>query len=102
VIGGAVTTGEANYANFLVPAILVTNAVNVSAIILVSIANDMTSGMIDRFRSLPMVKSAILGGTILSVAVRSLMSVAAMVLVGLLVGFRPQADFGAWMRCSIS
>jgi ABC-2 type transport system permease protein len=97
VIGGAVTTGEANYSNFLVPGILVTNALNVSAIILVSLASDMTSGMIDRLRSLPMVTSAILGGTVLSVTVRSLVSVTAMLLVGLLVGFRPQADFGAWL-----
>jgi ABC-2 type transport system permease protein len=97
VIGGAVSTGEANYANFLVPGILVTNALNVSAVILVSLANDMNSGMIDRFRSLPMVTSAILGGTVLSVAVRCLISVATMVLVGLLVGFRPHADFSAWL-----
>jgi ABC-2 type transport system permease protein len=97
VIGGAVTTGEANYSDFLVPGILVTNALNVSAVILVSLANDMTSGMIDRFRSLPIVTSAILGGTVLSVAVRCLVSVVAMVLVGLLVGFRPHADFGAWL-----
>jgi len=97
VIGGAVTTGEANYADFLVPGILVTNALNVSAVILVSLANDMNSGMIDRFRSLPMVTSAILGGTVLSVAVRCLLSVIAMVLVGLLIGFRPHADFGAWL-----
>lgn len=97
VIGGAVTTGEANYADFLVPGILVTNAINVSAVILVSLASDMNSGMIDRFRSLPMVMSAILGGTVLSVAVRCLLSVIAMVLVGLLVGFRPHADFGAWL-----
>jgi ABC-2 type transport system permease protein len=97
VIGGAVTTSESNYSNFLVPGILVTNALNVSAVILVSLANDMNSGMIDRFRSLPMVTSAILGGTVLSVAVRCLLSVIAMVLVGLLVGFRPHADFGAWL-----
>ncbi len=97
VIGGAVTTGEANYADFLVPGILVTNVLNVSAVILVSLANDMNSGMVDRFRSLPMVTSAILGGTVLSVAVRCLLSVIAMVLVGLLVGFRPHADFGAWL-----
>ena len=96
VFGGAVTTGEANYSDFLVPGILVTNALNVSAVILVSLASDMTSGMIDRFRSLPMVTSAILGGTVLSIAVRCLVSVVVMVLVGLLVGFRPQADFGAW------
>ncbi len=97
LIGGAITTGEANYINFLLPGILVMNAIHVSTVTLVSIAHDMTGGIIDRFRSLPMEKSAILSGTILSVAVRCLASVATSVLVGLLVGFRPQADFGAWL-----
>ena len=97
VIGGAVTTGEANYINFLLPSILVMNAIRASTVTSVSIANDTAGGMIDRFRSLPMEKSAILGGTILSVAVRCLVSVASSVLVGLLFGFRPQADFGAWL-----
>jgi ABC-2 type transport system permease protein len=97
VIGGAVSTGEANYINFLLPGILVLNALRASTVTSVSIANDTAGGMIDRFRSLPMEKSAILGGTVLSVAVRCLVSVAATVLVGLLFGFGPQADFGAWL-----
>jgi ABC-2 type transport system permease protein len=96
VFGGAVTTGQASYADFLVPGILVVGAIQTSGVVVVSIANDMNSGVIDRFRSLPMMKSAIVGGTVLSVAVRCLASVVAMLLVGWLVGFRPHADFGAW------
>jgi ABC-2 type transport system permease protein len=57
----------------------------------------MNSGIVDRFRSLPMLKSAILGSTVLSVAVRCLASVVAMLLIGWLAGFRPQPDFGAWL-----
>ena len=97
VFGGAVTTSQASYADFLVPGILVVGAIQTSGVVVVSIANDITSGIIDRFRSLPMMKSAILGGTVLSVAVRCLASVVAMLLVGWLVGFRPHADFGAWL-----
>jgi ABC-2 type transport system permease protein len=97
VFGGAVTTGQGNYADFLVPGMLIVGVVHTAEVVLVSIANDMNSGIIDRFRSSPMMKSAILGGTVLSVAVRCLVSVVAMLLVGLLVGFRPHADFGAWL-----
>jgi ABC-2 type transport system permease protein len=82
VFGGAVTTGQASYADFLVPGIFVVGAIRTADVVLVSIANDMNSGIIDRFRSLPMMKSAILGGTVLSVAVRCLASVVAMLLVG--------------------
>ncbi len=97
VFGGAVVTGEASYANFLIPGVFAMNSVLVATIASVSIANDMSSGIIDRFRSLPMTKSAILGGTILANAVRSLSALAAMVLVGVLVGFRPDAGFGGWL-----
>jgi len=63
----------------------------------VAVASDMTNGVIDRFRTLPMTKSAILGGTILSNTIRSLAALTAMLLIGLLVGFRPAATPAAWL-----
>lgn len=97
VFGGAVVTGEASYANFLIPGVFAMNAVLVATIAAVSVASDMSSGIIDRFRSLPMAKSAILGGNILANALRSLAALVAMVLVGLAVGFRPHANVGGWL-----
>lgn len=97
VFGGAVATGESNYANYLIPGIFAMNSVLVATVASVSVANDMSSGLVDRLRSLPMVKSAILGGTILANAARCLAALAAMVAVGYLVGFRPHADFGRWL-----
>jgi ABC-2 type transport system permease protein len=95
VFGGAVDTGDTSYSNFMIPGVLVMNCVLVASIATVGIASDMTNGVIDRFRSLPMVKSAILGGTILANAIRSLAAIAAMLAVGYLVGFRPHASLGA-------
>lgn len=97
VFGGAVVTGEASYADFLIPGVFATNAVLVATIATVSIAGDLTSGTVDRFRTLPMSRSAILGGTILANALRSLAALVAMVLIGLLVGFRPDAGPGGWL-----
>jgi ABC-2 type transport system permease protein len=97
VFGGAVNTGDTSYSNFLIPGVLVSNSVLVSAMAAVAIASDMTNGVIDRFRTLPMVKPAILGGTILSNTIRSLAALAAMLLIGFLVGFRPGASLGAWL-----
>jgi ABC-2 type transport system permease protein len=97
VFGGAVTTGQASYANFLIPGIFAANSVLVATVTSVSVASDMSGGIIDRFRSLPMAKSAILGGTILANAVRSLSALVAMVAIGVLVGFRPGAGLGGWL-----
>jgi ABC-2 type transport system permease protein len=97
VFGGAVATGESNYANYLIPGIFAMNSILVATVASVGVANDMSSGIIDRLRSLPMVKSAILGGTILANAARCLAALAAMVAVGYLVGFRPHAGFGRWL-----
>jgi ABC-2 type transport system permease protein len=97
VFGGAVETDEASYANFLIPGVLAANAALVGTTAAVGIATDMSSGIVDRFRSLPMSRSAILGGTVLANTVRSIAALFAMVLIGLLVGFRPEADLGEWL-----
>jgi ABC-2 type transport system permease protein len=97
VFGGAVATGEESYANFLIPGVLASNAALVGTTAAVGVATDMSSGIVDRFRSLPMSQSAILGGTVLANTLRSLVALLAMVLIGLLVGFRPDADLGAWL-----
>jgi ABC-2 type transport system permease protein len=97
VFGGAVVTGEESYANFLIPGVFAANAALVGTTAAVGVATDMSSGIVDRFRSLPMSQSAILGGTVLANTVRSMAALVAMVLIGLLVGFRPDADLGAWL-----
>jgi ABC-2 type transport system permease protein len=97
VFGGAVTTGEASYADFLIPGVFAANAVLVATIASVSIADDLSSGIVDRFRSLPMASSAVLGGAVLANAARSLAALAAMVPIGMLVGFRPDAGPGGWL-----
>ena len=97
VFGGAMAVGQSNYANFFIPGVFAMNSVLVATVAPVSIANDMSSGLVDRLRSLPMVKSAIFGGTILANAARGLAALAAMVAVGYAVGFRPSADFGRWL-----
>jgi ABC-2 type transport system permease protein len=97
VFGGAVETNEDSYANFLIPGVIAANAALISMTAAVGVANDMTNGIVDRFRSLPMSRTAILGGTVLASTVRGMAAMAAMVLMGLLVGFRPDADLGEWL-----
>jgi ABC-2 type transport system permease protein len=97
VFGGAVETNQDSYANFLIPGVIAANAALISMTAAVGVANDMTNGIVDRFRSLPMSRTAILGGTVLANTVRGLAAMTAMVLIGLLVGFRPDAGLGEWL-----
>ena len=81
----------------MLESVFVMNSFLVASNAAVGIASDLTNGVIDRLRSLPIVKSAILGGTTLSNTIRSLAALAAMLLIGFLVGFRPNASLGAWL-----
>jgi ABC-2 type transport system permease protein len=97
VFGGAVETGEASYADFLIPGVIAANAALIGTTAAVGVATDISNTIVDRFRSLPMSQSAILGGTVLANTARSMAALIAMVLMGLLVGFSPDADLGGWL-----
>jgi ABC transporter DrrB family efflux protein len=90
VFGGAIAVENMNYVNFLMAGIFVQTIGFGGAWTGVLIANDMTKGVIDRFRSLPMSQSAYLTGRTLTDLLRVMLAVAVMWIVGLLVGFRPE------------
>jgi ABC-2 type transport system permease protein len=89
VFGGAIQVpGVEHYIDFLMAGILVQTVIFGSTQTGVALAEDMSRGMIDRFRSLPMARSAVLAGRTLSDTVRNLFVVCLMLVVGTLVGFR--------------
>lgn len=88
VFGGAIKTPGSNYIDFLMPGIFVQTVVFGSTQTGVGLADDLSKGMIDRFRSLPMARSAVLAGRTLSDTVRNLFVVLLMTGVGTLIGFR--------------
>lgn len=89
VFGGAIQVPGMSYRQFLLPGIFVQMVIfgSVAATAL-GIAQDMQRGVMDRFRSLPMTSSSVLLGRQVSEVARNLISVAVMIAVGLLVGFR--------------
>jgi ABC-2 type transport system permease protein/oleandomycin transport system permease protein len=96
VFGGAVKGAlppHTKYVNFLMPGIFVQTAVFGSSQTGVGLAEDLTKGMIDRFRSLPMARSAVLAGRTMGDAVRNTFVVVLMTLVGTAVGFRFHGGF---------
>ncbi len=90
VFGGAIKTGlpGIKYVDFLMPGIFVQTAIFGATQTGVGLAEDLSKGLIDRFRSLPMARSAVLAGRTISDTVRNLFVVLLMTGVGYLVGFR--------------
>ncbi len=95
VLGGAIHIPGRSYVDYIVPAVFI-EAVMIGGIATaIGLADDLRSGIIDRFRSLPMARSAVLAGRTLADLARSVFSVALMVGLGLLVGFSFHASIGS-------
>ncbi len=94
VFGGAIKVGGGvAYVDYLMPGIFVQTVVFGSTQTGIGLAEDLAGGMIERFKSLPMARSAVLGGRTLSDAVRNGFVVMLMTIVGFLVGFRFHGNF---------
>ena len=97
VFGGAITSGIPipgfDYIIFLMPGIFVQTAVFGSTNTGIGLAEDLGKGLIDRFRSLPMARSAVLAGRTGSDSIRNLFVILLMIGVGYLIGFRFMGGF---------
>ena len=96
VFGGAIETGGIRYINFLVAGILVQTAAFGATMTAFSVATDLKRGIIDRFKSLPMVSSAVMTGHVVADLVRNVVSSIIMIIVAFFMGFRPEASFADW------
>ncbi|HVM21393.1 MAG TPA: ABC transporter permease [Egibacteraceae bacterium] len=90
VFGGAITTPGVDYVQYLIPGIMVQTVSFGSTQTGVGLADDLGKGLIDRFRSLPMARSAVLAGRTMSDSLRNLFVILLMLGVGTLIGFRIQ------------
>jgi ABC-2 type transport system permease protein len=97
VFGGAIAIPGTSYVNYLMAGIFAQTVIFGATSTGIGLANDLQKGLVDRFRSLPMDKSAVLTGRTISDMVRNTGVVIVMWTVGLLVGFRPQGHFISWV-----
>lgn len=97
VFGGAINTPGVDYINFLLPGILVQTVLFGSMMTGVGLADDVSHGMIERLRSLPMARSAVLAGRIISDMGRNVFVLFLMSGVGYLIGFRYQNGLGNFL-----
>jgi ABC-2 type transport system permease protein/oleandomycin transport system permease protein len=88
VFGGAIQTpGYDDYVDFLMPGIIVQTMSFGGFVTAIGLSDDLRKGLIDRFRSLPMARSAVLAGRTLADVATNTVSLVVMIVVGLLVGF---------------
>jgi ABC-2 type transport system permease protein len=97
VFGGAIHTGPGHYVNYLLPGILlITIAMGISYTAF-RLFTDLQSGIFERFQSMPIARSSALWAHVLTSVVSSLISLAIVVGVALLIGFRSGAGALAWL-----
>ncbi|WP_067825194.1 ABC transporter permease [Nocardia inohanensis] len=96
VFGGAMRVDGA-YIDYVVPGILLLCAGFGSGATAVSVATDLHNGIVDRFRAMPVSRSAVLAGHVLESLLRNLLTTGLVVLVAVALGFRPTADPLRWL-----
>ncbi|WP_106814886.1 ABC transporter permease [Microbacterium timonense] len=99
VFGGAIEPGG-DYVDYVVPGIILLCAGFGAATTATYVARDMSSGIIDRFRTMPLRSGAVLTGHVVASLARNLVATAVVIAVGLLVGFRPSAGLVGWIAAA--
>ena len=94
LFGGAVEGSTAEYLDYILPGVLVMSVLFTTVYSGVALNTDLTKGVVDRFRSLPIWASAPLVGALLGDAVRYLLGGSVIILLGVALGYRPAAGVG--------
>ncbi|MDR2487213.1 MAG: ABC transporter permease [Clostridiales Family XIII bacterium] len=97
VLGGAMQTGEERYVDYILPGVLMIGVMSGIAYTAYRLNVDVTRGIFERFHSMPVARASVLGGHVLTSLLFNFISSAAILVVGLLIGFRPQAGVGQWL-----
>ncbi|QDP98517.1 ABC transporter permease [Microlunatus elymi] len=96
VFGGALDQ-SGQYVNYVVPGVILLCAGFGAATTAVAVAEDMTNGVINRFRTMPLHSPMVIGGHVVASLLRNLVATGIVVVVGVLIGFRPGADVLGWL-----
>jgi len=97
VFGGAIKSGSTSYVTYLLPGILLITVASGISYTAFRLFLDMKSGIFERFQSMPIARSSVLWAHVMTSLVANLASVAVVVLVALLMGFRSGAGVLAWL-----
>jgi ABC-2 type transport system permease protein len=92
VFGGAIKTPGFAYVEFLIPGIIVQNIAFGGFVTALGLNEDVHKGLIDRFRSLPMSRAAVLAGRTMSDIVTNALSMTILIITGVIIGFSFRTD----------
>jgi ABC-2 type transport system permease protein len=98
VFGGAIDTGGVTYVDYLLPGILLITVASGIAYTAYRLFTDVSSGIFERFQSMPIARAAVLWGHVLTSVVANLVSLVLVVLVAVAMGFRSGAGVVAWLE----
>ena len=97
VFGGAIQTGTENYVNYLLPGIMIMSIGSGIAYVAYRLFTDKQRGIFERFHSMPIARSSVLWGHVLTSLISNGISVFVIILVALLMGFRSSAGILEWL-----
>jgi ABC-2 type transport system permease protein len=89
--------GRAAYLDYITPAVLVMTVASIAQSTSISVAMDMTGGIVTRLRTTPVAPVAVLGGHVVGAVLQTLLAGAGVLAVAVLLGFRPGADALGWL-----
>jgi ABC-2 type transport system permease protein len=94
IFGGAIAGSTGEYLDYILPGVLVMSVLFTTVYSGVALNTDLTKGVVDRFRSLPIWRPSPLVGALLGDSVRYLVAGIVIVVLGVILGFRPSAGMG--------
>ena len=94
LFGGAIEGSTGDYLDYILPGILVMSVLFTTVYSGIAINTDLTKGVVDRFRSLPIWRPAPLLGSLLGDSVRYVVAGTVIIVLGVILGFRPEAGIG--------
>jgi len=100
VFGGAINVGTGNYVNYMLPGILLIAIASGVSYTAVRIFTDTQKGIVARFNSMPVSRSSVLWGHVLTSLVSNAISVTIIIGVALLIGFRSNANPAEWLAAA--
>lgn len=97
IFGSTMTMNKVDYVNFIVPGVILMCIGMGISYTAVRVNMDMTKGIFDRFHSMPIAKSSILGGHVFSTLILNLLSVTAVIVISFFMRFSSEANFIQWL-----
>jgi ABC-2 type transport system permease protein len=97
---GGVAGGRAEYTAYVLPGVLLVTVAGAAQGTAISIAMDMTEGIVARFRTMAIGRTAVLTGHVIGSVIQTMLALAVVLVVAVLIGFRPTAGPVEWLAAA--